>query len=311
MARRPETSTPQDDSVRILDGGFRLVAVLGAMLMIAMVARLLLAPGSKPGPGAAGSSTSTAASGPSASGPSASAAASGSATPVDVASYLYPTPRLAPAIELTDSNDRAFSLASLRGEPVLVFFGYTHCPDVCPATIGTIGLAIDAYGPGVGAVFVSVDPERDTTVWLREFVRFLPTGFTALTGTLDAIKSTADAWGVKFAKVETGAAGAYSMSHTAEVYLVDANGLLRAHFPFGTESEVMTAVVREVVATPAPSVVASPTPGTVATPPLSATPTTSTAPAAAMDVVDAMSPVTPAMMSAVAELSSSRRIVWR
>jgi len=155
----------------------------------------------------------------------------------------------------------------LRGEPTFVFFGYTHCPDVCPATIGTVGLAMDAFGPGVSAVFVSVDPERDTTEWLREYVRFLPAGFTALTGASGTIRSTADAWGVRYAKVETGDPDAYSMSHTAEVYVVDAAGLLRAHFPFGTESEVMTAVLRAVVAVP---VVASAAPATSSPPTASA-----------------------------------------
>jgi hypothetical protein len=105
-----------------------------------------------------------------------------------------------------------------------VFFGYTHCPDICPATTGTVGLAMDAFGPGVKAVFVSVDPERYTTEWLREYVRFLPVGFTALTGAPDRIRATADAWGVRYARVETGDPEAYSMAHTAEVYLVDAAG---------------------------------------------------------------------------------------
>ena len=155
---------------------------------------------------------------------------------------------MAPPIELTDPNDRPFSLASLRGTPTFVFFGYTHCPDVCPATVGTIGLALEAYGPGPRAVYVSVDPERDTTTWLREYGRYLPTAFTTLTGSADSIRSTADAWGVHYAKVETGIAGAYSMSHTADVFLVDATGTIRASFPFGTSSEAMTAVLRSVVA---------------------------------------------------------------
>ncbi len=141
---------------------------------------------------------------------------------------------------------------------------------------------MDAFGPGVGAVFVSVDPERDTTAWLREYVRFLPAGFTALTGTPEAIRSTADAWGVRYARVETGVAGAYSMSHTAEVYLVDANGVLRAHFPFGTESDVMTAVLRQVVATPAS--LASAVPATASPPTASAAPAASATPAASIDV---------------------------
>jgi protein SCO1/2 len=171
--------------------------------------------------------------------------------PIDVGSYLLATPRGAPPLELTDQDDRPASLAAFRGEPVFVFFGYTHCPDVCPATIGTVGLVMDAFGPGVRALFVTVDPARDTTTWLREYIRFLPEGFTTLTGSVDEIRSAADAWGVQYARVETTDPDAYSMAHTADVFLVDATGVLRAKFPFGTEPEPMTTVLREVVASTA------------------------------------------------------------
>lgn len=138
MARRPAISQPQDEAARVLDGGFWLVVAMAAVcgvLVLAMVARGVLVPGAA-SPGTA----------------------QPSAAPIDVASFLYPTPREAPPIELTDPDVRPFSLASLRGEPAFVFFGYTHCPDVCPATIGRVGLAMDAFGSGVRAVFVSVDP---------------------------------------------------------------------------------------------------------------------------------------------------------
>ncbi len=136
----------------------------------------------------------------------------------------------------------------MRGSRVLVFFGYTHCPDVCPATTGTIGRVLAAAGPSTRAVFVSVDPERDTPAWLNEYVRYIPKGFTAVTGSVAGVRSVADAWGVRYAKVDTGTPGAYSMTHTADVYLVDARGRLRAHFPFGTTSDEMLAVVRTVPA---------------------------------------------------------------
>ncbi len=168
---------------------------------------------------------------------------------MDLASFLEPVVGPAPALELTGPNGLPASLAALRGVPVLVFFGYTHCPDVCPATIGAVGQAIDAYGKDARAVFVSVDPERDTIPWLAEFVRFMPTGFTAITGTPAEVKAAADDWGVRYAKVEEADPAAYSMSHTADVFLVDAAGQLRARFPFGTEPETMTAVLRDVAAT--------------------------------------------------------------
>jgi protein SCO1 len=242
-------------TVRVRDGGFWLVvgmAVVLVALVLAMVAKTVMEPAAT-GLGAPGA-------------------------PGDVASFLSATPREAPPIELTDPDAEPFSLASLRGEPVFVFFGYTHCPDVCPATTGALGLTMDAYGPGVNAVFVSVDPERDTSTWLKEYVRFLPTGFVALTGTEEEIRATADAWGARYARVETGVVDAYSMSHTAEVYLLDANGTLRAEFPFGTAPEVMEAVLRQVVSTPLLPVV------TPAPPLASAAPGDSGAAVAAIDV---------------------------
>ena len=263
MAQRPAASQRGQDPSRTLDGAFWLVVAMAVVLAVLVVASALsgnLTPG--PAGGRKG--------GVAAASPSPSAATTG---PVDVASYLYTAPHPAPPIELTDPTDRPFSLASLRGGPALVFFGYTHCPDVCPATIGNIGLAMEAFGPGVRAAYVTVDPERDTTAWLREYVRFVPSGLVALTGASADIRATADAWGVHYARVEAEDGSAYGMSHSTDVYLVDAAGLLRAHFPFGTTPEAMTAVLRAVVATPV-----SPAPTVSAAPPVIALPTTSPEP---------------------------------
>jgi protein SCO1 len=246
VAQRPAVSQPGHQAASVLDRAFWLVIVIAAGLVVVMLAVVALGGRSSAPSGASGGS----------------AASPSGSPPIDVASYLYPVAREAPPIELSDSSDHAFSLASLRGAPAFVFFGYTHCPDVCPATVGTVGLAMEAYGQGPHAVFVSVDPERDTTTSLRDYVRYLPTGFTAVTGTSDQIRATADAWDVQYAKVETGVAGGYSMSHTANVFLVDASGMLRAHFQFGTSSETMTAVLRAVVATPGSPPPSTPRPET-------------------------------------------------
>ena len=107
---------------------------------------------------------------------------------------------------------------------------------------------------------MSIDPERDTTTWLREYARFMPKGFIPVTGTAAAIRATADAWDIRYAREETGTAD-YSMSHTADVFLVDGAGKRRATFPFGTSSEAMTAVLRSIEATPGASTApAAPTP---------------------------------------------------
>jgi protein SCO1/2 len=248
MAGRPVTPGPGDDRTQTFDGAFRLVAVLAAAMVVLMVLRLLADAGGGQGGAAVASAGATTA-------PPSSTAS------VDVDAYLEPVVTAAPPLELTGSDGRSMSLADFQGAPVLVFFGYTHCPDVCPATIGTVGLAVDAFGQGTRAVFVSVDPERDTLPWLAEFVRFMPDGFTAVTGTAAEVRATADAWGVRYARVETDDPEAYSMSHTADVFVIDGAGQLRARFPFGTEAETMVAVLRQVAATtvtptapPAPTV---------------------------------------------------------
>ncbi len=272
MAQRPAASQHGNDATRTLDGGFWLVVamavVLGIMIVVSAIAGAMLPSQQGPTGGVVGAAISPAAS------PAVSTAA-------DPSSFLYPVPRAAPPIELTDPDESPFTLTSLRGEPVLVFFGYTHCPDVCPATVGTVGLAMEAFGSNVRAVYVSVDPERDTPVWLKEYVRFLPAGFVAVTGKGAQIRATADAWDVRYAKVEAEVPGAYSMAHTADVYLVDPDGMLRAHFPFGTSSEAMAETLRTVVESAALTPPSSPTAA-----PSTPAPTVSTVPARPTAVLD-------------------------
>lgn len=149
-----------------------------------------------------------------------------------------PTPLLeagqpaAPLVGLV-SPDGPFDLADLAGHPVLLFFGYTHCPDVCPMTVGQLVLALD-HRPDTRVVFVTVDPERDTQAALADWTRYLQHGFVGLTGSPTAIRAAADAYGVRYARVDSGSAAGYSMSHTAFVYLIDADGRRRVTFPFGT-----------------------------------------------------------------------------
>ncbi|MFL5646050.1 MAG: SCO family protein [Chloroflexota bacterium] len=250
-----------------LDGLFWVASLVAVVLVVVMLAGMTMLPtGKNSGSGAAGVASDVT-----------------SATQVvDVAPYLDAVARPAPPIRLTDKRAKPFDAAAFRGQPFFVFFGYTHCADVCPATIGTVGLALDADRGKAKAVFVSVDPERDTPAWLTEYARFMPTGFTPLTGSVSAIRSTADAWGVRYAREEAEEGeGEYSMSHTADVFLVDGSGMRRATFPFGTSSEAMTAVLRTIETTPS-GTASNPTSerptGTPASTAPSGTPAASTAP---------------------------------
>ena len=193
----------------------------------------------------------------------------------DPSDFAYAQVRAAPPLQLTSQDGNPFALTSLQGRPVLVFFGYTHCPDVCPATIGILNQAVADAGAGPQAVFVSIDPERDTVAAMKSYLKHLPPFYTGLTGSPAEVRTAADAWGVKYAKVETGSASDYAMAHTADVYLVDAQGRLRAHFPFGTQAGPMTALLKTLLAeTPVASTSAAP-----ATADPGASSTTSPAPA--------------------------------
>ena len=133
-----------------------------------------------------------------------------------------------------------FDLADLEGSPVLLYFGYTHCPDVCPATLGEL-FGVWEEIPDMQAVYVTVDPERDTPEFLAEWTRYLPENLHALTGSPGAIRLAADSYGVRYARVETTSTSGYTMSHTAELYLIDEHGQLLLSYPFGTPAAEIAA----------------------------------------------------------------------
>jgi cytochrome oxidase Cu insertion factor (SCO1/SenC/PrrC family) len=169
-------------------------------------------------------------------------------------SFAYAAPAPAPALELTDQDGQPFRLTDLAGRPVLVFFGYTHCPDVCPTTVGNVNQVLDTVGDGPRVVFVSVDPERDDVAAMANYMRYLPDAYIGLSGTPDEISRNAAGWGVKYAVVDQQADGSYAMAHTADLFLVDGQGRLRASFPFGTSAEPVTEAVRALLAeTPPPT----------------------------------------------------------
>jgi len=143
-------------------------------------------------------------------------------------------PRPAPELAgLINSDLTPFDLADYAGNNVLIYFGYTHCPDVCPQTIGEL-YGVWEESPEMQALFITVDPERDTPEFLEEWTRYLPENMHGVTGSPGAIRRAADNYGVKYARVETTSTAGYTMSHTAELYLVDEQGQLLKAYPFGT-----------------------------------------------------------------------------
>ncbi len=176
----------------------------------------------------------------------------------------------APALELTDQDGRPFDLASLRGTPALVVFGYTHCPDVCPTTLADLRDAVKRSPVPVRVVFVTVDPARDDAAAMKQYLSYYDAGFIGLTGTPAEIRRAADAWGVQYARMDNGSANGYAMAHTADTFLVDAAGRLRDRIWFGAGADVFDDRIASLATRPLPGDVASP--GVAATSPAAATP---------------------------------------
>ncbi|MFN8518576.1 MAG: SCO family protein [Chloroflexota bacterium] len=141
-------------------------------------------------------------------------------------------------VGLVRSDGSPFRLADEAGHPAILFFGYTHCPDVCPETIATL-LEVQRARPDVRIVFVTVDPERDTPEFLAEWTAYMSDGIVGVTGSPAAIRQAADLYGVQYARVDTGSVGGYSMAHTAFQYLVDEDGSLVRIYPFATPPETI------------------------------------------------------------------------
>jgi len=133
---------------------------------------------------------------------------------------------------LTDQNGRPVSDEDFRGKPFLVFFGYTHCPDVCPTTLFDVSEVLRRLGPDAdktAALFITVDPERDTPGTLKDYLGSFDPHLRGVTGAPDAVAAVAKEYRVYYKKVPT-ENGDYSMDHTAIVYLMDKNGHFVAPF---------------------------------------------------------------------------------
>ena len=128
---------------------------------------------------------------------------------------------------LVDQNGRPFTEANLKGKWHLVFFGFTHCDDVCPTTLNELSLAIDRLGQGerrnVAIVFISVDPDRDTPAVLKSYVAKFAGPIIGLTGTKAEVKQAARDYHVYFAK-HPRSDGGYDVDHGAFIYVVDPRG---------------------------------------------------------------------------------------
>lgn len=148
-----------------------------------------------------------------------------------------------------------YDTATLRGQVMLVYFGYTYCPDICPTSLTVTGEAFKQLAPAelarVRLVFVSVDPQRDTPARLKDYVAFFHPNMVGVTGNAEQIAATARLYGAAYARKDVGSAAGYVMDHSAWTYVVAPDGRLVGRIPHGATVEQTLAEIRKWL--PAPS----------------------------------------------------------
>ena len=154
------------------------------------------------------------------------------------------SPMPATDFTLTGHNGQPVSLSDYRGQLVLLYFGYTTCPDVCPTTLADLHQARTLLGSrakDVQVMMITIDPERDTLPILAEYIPHFDPTFIGLTGTPEQIAEVATYYGIYYARQEGNSSLGYLMDHTATVMVIDRQGYLRVVFPFGTAPQDIAA----------------------------------------------------------------------
>ena len=151
---------------------------------------------------------------------------------------------------LVDHTGRQRTEADFRGKLLLIYFGFTNCPDVCPTDLQAMGLALDqlgAAGDAVQPVFITVDPERDTPQLLADYVPLFHPRLIGLSGDANSIRQAARAYKVYYAKVPTADGSDYTVDHSGYIYLMDRAGQYLGFFPPGTPPDRMADVIGPLV----------------------------------------------------------------
>lgn len=151
---------------------------------------------------------------------------------------------------LTDHNGQTRTLADFRGKVVAVFFGYTHCPDVCPTTLSDFAAALQQLGPQaerVQVIFVTVDPERDTPELLKAFVPAFNPAFLGMVADAETLRLLAKEYKVVYQKTSVKAADDYLIDHSAGTYVYDQKGNIRLLMPYGSSPEAIARDLRTLL----------------------------------------------------------------
>ncbi|MFT7723343.1 MAG: SCO family protein [Roseateles sp.] len=154
-------------------------------------------------------------------------------------------------LNLTDQDGRARSLADFKGKVLVVFFGYTQCPDVCPTTMAEVAevkRSLGADGDKVQGLFVTVDPARDTAELLKAYLASFDPSFVALRGSEAQTQAAAKEFKVFFAKVPGKTPESYTMDHTAASFIFDTEGRVRVYARYGSGAQALAHDIRLLLA---------------------------------------------------------------
>lgn len=165
-------------------------------------------------------------------------------TPYAFHGAVLQSPLPAHDFKLMSHLGQPISLSDFKGKTVLLYFGYTICPDVCPTTLAEIAKARKLLGKDaeqIQTIMVTVDPDRDTIPVLADYVTHFDKSFIAMRGNADETAQVATYYGIYFEKENADSALGYLVNHTATVMVIDKNGYLRLVFPFGATAQDMAA----------------------------------------------------------------------
>lgn len=172
------------------------------------------------------------------------------AQPYTYQGSLIDPPVSAAEIENPDQYGNPFRLSEQRGKVVLLFFGYTNCPDVCPTTLAQfkqIKAKLGDLADQTRFVFITVDPERDTQERVRLYLDNFDPSFVGLSGDRSDLEAIWQNYFVYQAKQDTGSAAGYVVDHTSRIYAIDKEGNLRMTYPFEMEQEAILDDVRHLI----------------------------------------------------------------
>ena len=168
----------------------------------------------------------------------AAASAAGAADAPQLKAGVFDPPRMAPDFALRGSNGGELALSRLRGKVVVLGFGFTSCPDVCPTTLATLASAhkkLGERGGEVQIVYVTVDPERDDPERMRTYLKSFDPSFLGGTGTAAELEAVRNEYGIAAQRIAKGES--YAFDHSSYTYLIDRAGRLRALMPYGSSSD--------------------------------------------------------------------------